>query len=193
MTTREHRERERKLVARCLDGDLAAFDELITEYRSRTYAMLVQMVGNEEDAWDIAQDGFVRAWRSLHTFKGDSSFFTWLFRIMRNLAIDFLRKRRRQPLQSLDAGPPPAAGAATAAGDSPDQRAWQGEIARRIEQALADLSDEHREVAVMREIHGMQYREIAEVAGCSVGTVMSRLYYARQKLRSELQDIYEKL
>ncbi len=195
-TQQDQRDDERKLVTRCLEGDLAAYEELIECHRAKVFAMLVQIVRNEEDAWDIAQQGFVKAWRSLSSFKGESAFFTWLFRIMRNLAIDFLRRKQRHGEQSLEAieektGVLPAA--STPASAAPDERAWQGEIADRIELALDTLSIDHREVIVMREIHGLSYQEIAKVTDCSQGTVMSRLFYARKKLQQELQDIYEKL
>ncbi len=190
---------EVRLVRQSLEGDLDAFGKLVALHRSRVFSMLVQIVRNEEDAWDIAQEGFVKAWRALHTFKGDSAFFTWLFRITRNLAIDHLRKRERRAETRLDETyPSEAAGASPAASpakhtDSPDERAWQSEIASRIDKALGELSDEHREVIVLRELHGLDYNEIASVMGCSVGTVMSRLFYARKKLQNLLRDLYENL
>ena len=160
--------------------------------------MIYQMVRNEEDAWDLAQDGFVRAWRSMANFRGQSSFFTWLYRIMTNVTLDWLRKKRIESGQEFDdtiglAGI--AAGAMTApqATVAPVARLADQEIRARIDAAIAKLSDEHRAVIVMRELDGMEYQEIADALGCSIGTVMSRLFYARRKLQTMLRDVHEQL
>ncbi len=160
--------------------------------------MIYQMVRNEEDAWDLAQDGFVRAWRSLGNFRGQSSFFTWLYRIMTNVTLDWLRKKRIASGQEFDDSiglPGIAAGALTApqATVQPATRLADQEIRPRIDAAIAKLSDEHRAVIVMRELEGMEYQEIADALGCSIGTVMSRLFYARRKLQTMLRDVHEQL
>ncbi len=160
--------------------------------------MIYQMVRNEEDAWDLAQDGFVRAWRSLANFRGQSSFFTWLYRIMTNVTLDWLRRKKIESGQEFDDSiglPGIAPGAVTApqATIEPATRLADQEIRVRVDEAIARLSDEHRTVIVMRELDGMEYHEIAEAIGCSIGTVMSRLFYARKKLQTMLRDVHEQL
>ena len=187
-----------QLVARCQEGDTAAFNELITRYRQRCFALIFQMVRNEEDAWDLAQDGFVRAWRSLATFRGQSSFFTWLYRVMTNVSLDWLRKKRIEAGQEFDdtiglTHIAPGAATAPKAVLEPADRLADAEIRLRIDAAIGKLSGEHRAVIVMRELEGMEYQKIADSLGCSIGTVMSRLFYARRKLQSLLRDVYEQL
>lgn len=160
--------------------------------------MIYQMVRNEDDAWDLTQEGFVRAWRSLSNFRGQSSFFTWLYRIMTNVTLDWLRKKRIEGGQEFDDTvglPGIAPGAVTAPQKvmQPAERMADREIRARIDSAIAKLSEEHRAVIVMREIEGMEYQEIADAVGCSIGTVMSRLFYARRKLQTMLQDVHEQL
>jgi len=187
-----------ELVARSREGDTAAFNELITRYRQRCFAMIFQMVRNEDDAWDLAQDGFVRAWRSLSNFRGQSSFFTWIYRIMTNVSLDWLRKKRIEGgqefddtvgLRRIETGAPTAPKPVL----EPAERLVDAEIRSRIDDAITRLSDDHRAVIVMRELEGMEYQEIADVVGCSIGTVMSRLFYARKKLQEMLRDVYEQL
>ena len=187
-----------ELVARCREGDTQAFNQLVTRHRQRCFAMIYQMVRNEEDAWDLAQDGFVRAWRSLANFRGQSSFFTWLYRIMTNVTLDWLRRKKIESGQEFDDSiglPGIAPGAVTApqATIEPATRLADQEIRVRVDEAIARLSDEHRTVIVMRELDGMEYHEIAEAIGCSIGTVMSRLFYARKKLQTMLRDVHEQL
>jgi RNA polymerase sigma-70 factor (ECF subfamily) len=156
------------------------------------------MVRNEDDAWDLAQDGFVRAWRSLKSFRGQSSFFTWLYRIMTNVSLDWLRKKRIEGGREFDDAIgldniEPGAATAPKTGLQPAEKLADAEIRQRIEAAITRLSDEHRAVIVMRELEGMEYQEMADALGCSIGTVMSRLFYARRKLQSMLRDVYEQL
>lgn len=160
--------------------------------------MIYQMVRNEEDAWDLTQDGFVRAWRSLANFRGQSSFFTWLYRIMTNVSLDWLRRKKIESGQEFDDSiglPGIAPGAVTApqAVVEPAVKLADQEIRKRIDEAITRLSDEHRQVIVMRELDGMEYHEIADAIGCSIGTVMSRLFYARRKLQTMLRDVHEQL
>lgn len=189
---------DQELVARCQKGDTGAFNELITRYRQRCFSMIYQMVRNEDDAWDLAQDGFVRAWRSIGHFKGQSSFYTWLYRVMTNVALDWIRKKHIQGAQEFDDTVglrriEPGAVTAPKAVLEPSERLADGEIRQRINAAIEKLSPEHRTVVVLREIEGLEYTEIAEAMDCSIGTVMSRLFYARKKLQSLLQDVYEQL
>jgi RNA polymerase sigma-70 factor, ECF subfamily len=187
---------ELDLVKRCQAGDTGAFDELVTRYRTRVFGMIYNMVHSEQDAWDLAQDAFVKAWKSIKRFRGHSSFYTWLYRIVMNVAIDWVRKKQVRSgaefddatqLKEID----PASKTAPKAGALPYETMERGEIRERIDQAIAQLTPEHRAVILMKEIEEMQYHEIAEALGCSIGTVMSRLFYARKKLQNLLRDVYE--
>jgi len=186
------------LVRRCQKGDPLAFEQLVIKYRSKVFSMIYGMVQNEQDAWDLAQEGFIKAWRSIHRFKGQASFYTWLYRIVTNVAIDSLRRKGFKKTAEFDdhiAANEVAPGSKTM--PTPDPMPHQGlereEIRQRIEQAISKLSPEHRAVIVMKEIEELQYNEIAEALGCSIGTVMSRLFYARKKLQTLLKDVYENL
>lgn len=185
------------LVRAAQSGDTAAFDQLVGRYRSRIFGMIYNMVHNEQDAWDLAQDSFVKAWKSIARFRGQSSFYTWIYRIVMNVTIDSLRKKQVKgggaefddaiQLRDID----PASRTVPKADALPHERMEQGEIRGRIDEAIGQLSPEHRAVILMKEIEGMQYHEIAESLGCSIGTVMSRLFYARKKLQTLLRDVYE--
>ena len=186
------------LVRRCQKGDALAFEQLVIKYRSKVFSMIYGMVQNEQDAWDLAQEGFVKAWRSIHRFKGQASFYTWLYRIVTNVAIDSLRRKSFKKTAEFDdeiAATQVEPGSKTM--PQPDPMPHQGlereEIRHRIEHAINKLSPEHRAVIVMKEIEELQYSEIAEALGCSIGTVMSRLFYARKKLQTLLKDVYENL
>src|SRR3954462_10143859 len=143
---------ELELVKRCQNGDTEAFDELVTRYRTRIFGMIYNMVHSEQDAWDLAQDSFLKAWRSIGRFRGQSSFYTWIYRIVMNVTIDWLRKKRVKgtgaefdesiELKSIE----PAARTATKADALPFQRMEQAEIRERIDAAIKQLSPEHRAV-----------------------------------------------
>ncbi|MEM7385196.1 MAG: sigma-70 family RNA polymerase sigma factor [Verrucomicrobiota bacterium] len=186
---------DQELVARCQKGDRLAYDALVVRYRNRIFAMILNMVRNEADAWDLAQDAFVKAWLALPKFEARSSFYTWLYRIAHNVTYDWLRKKKIEARgefnDDIKAAIEPGARTAPKGVLQPDEQARQQDIRRRLETALAELSPEHRSVVVMKEIEGRQYKEIAEIMECSIGTVMSRLFYARKKLQSLLQDVYE--
>ena len=186
------------LVRRCQKGDDKAFDELVTKYRSRVFAMIYHLVHNEQDAWDLAQDGFFKAWKSIDKFRFQSSFYTWLYRIMTNVAIDSLRKKQITSGQEFDdtinlQDLEPGSDLAPKSEPLPIQTMERGEVRARIDAAIAKLSPEHRTVILLKEMEDLQYHEIAESVGCSIGTVMSRLFYARKKLQSLLKDVYENL
>jgi RNA polymerase sigma-70 factor (ECF subfamily) len=190
---------ELDLVARCQAGDTEAFDELVTRYRTRVFGMIYNMVHSEQDAWDLAQDSFLKAWKSIKRFKGRSSFYTWIYRIVMNVTIDWLRKRQVKggggefddsiQLKEVE----PASKTVPKAEALPHEMMERSEIRTRIDTAIAQLSPEQRAVILMKEIEGMQYHEIAEAVGCSIGTVMSRLFYARKKLQTLLRDVYENI
>ena len=188
---------ELDLVKRCQAGETDAFDQLVTRYRTRIFAMIYNMVHNEQDAWDLSQEAFVKAWKSIVRFQGKSSFYTWIYRIVMNVTIDWLRKRQVKAggaefddaiqLKEID----PASKTVPKADPLPHKRLEHQEIRARIDKAIEQLSPEHRAVILMKEIEEMQYHEIAETLGCSIGTVMSRLFYARKKLQTALRDVYE--
>src|SRR5438132_363782 len=180
---------ELELVKQCQRGDSTAFDELVVRYRTRVFGMIYNMVHNEQDAWDLAQDGFVKAWKSIDRFRGQSAFYTWLYRIVTNVGIDWLRKKQIHAESEFDenvglSDVEPAARTAPRADPLPSQKMEQREIRARIDEAIAKLSPEHRSVIVLKEMQDLQYNEIAEVMNCSIGTVMSRLFYARKKLQA---------
>ena len=185
-----------ELVKRCQSGDTRAFDALVTKYRGRVYAMTYHLVQNESDAWDLAQEAFIKAWRAIGGFKADSSFYTWLYRISHNVSYDWLRKKKIQGDGEFDDSRTDhaiAAGAETAPkGEArPDRALQNAELGERINAAIAKLSPDHRQAILLKEVEGLQYHEIAEVMNCSLGTVMSRLFYARKKLQELLKDTYE--
>ena len=190
---------ELDLVKRCQEGDAEAFDELVVRYRTRVFGMIYNMVHSEQDAWDLAQDSFLKAWKSITRFRGQSSFYTWIYRIVMNVTIDWLRKKQVKAggaefddsiqLKEVD----PASKTMPKADPLPSETLEQREIRAEIDKAIAQLSPEHRAVILMKEIDGMQYHEIAETLGCSIGTVMSRLFYARKKLQNLLRDFYENI
>jgi len=191
-------EDELKLIARCQAGDTAAFNELVTRYRQRAFAMIYNMVRNEQDAWDLTQDGFLKAWKSIGRFRGQSSFFTWLYRILMNVTIDWTRRKQIEGGTEFDDSQglreiAPGAATAPKGAMEPAANLSDKEIRARIDAAISRLSDEHRQVIVLREIEGLEYQEIAAAIDCSIGTVMSRLFYARKKLQSMLKDLYENL
>lgn len=190
-------EDELKLIERCQNGDTSAFNDLVTRYRQRAFAMIYHMVRNEQDAWDLTQDGFLKAWKSINRFRGQSSFYTWLYRILTNITIDWLRKKQIESGAELndEVGLDVAPGALTVPHQeiAPRSALSDKEIRARIDEAIARLSPEHRAVVVLREIDGLEYQEIADQIGCSLGTVMSRLFYARKKLQSMLKDVYANL
>jgi len=172
-----------ELIRRSQSGDTEAFDELVSKYSAKIFTMVYGMVRNEHDASDLVQEGFLKAWRSIQEFEGRSSFYTWLYRITMNVTVDSLRrKRQREEIELIDA--------IASSLPSPRASCRRTEIQEKIESALAKLSPEHRAVVVLKELEGLQYREIAEVLNLPVGTVMSRLFYARKKLQSLLRPIY---
>lgn len=186
------------LVVRSQNGDTLAFDELVTRYRGKVYAMIVNMIHNDADAWDLAQDSFVKAWKALPKFEARSNFYTWLYRIAHNVTYDWLRRKKVRGdgtefddtiLTSID----PGARTAPRSSGQPDENAVRSELREKIEVAINKLSDDHRAVIVLKEVDGMKYQEIADTVGVSIGTVMSRLFYARKKLQNLLKDSYPTL
>ena len=187
---------EARLLARAREGDTVAFDSLITRHRERIYMHTFQILRNEEDALDLTQETFIRAWRSLAGFDGTATFSNWLHRIATNASIDLCRRRRIRPQTEIESGLmkiDPASRTTPSRPEAPGTSLDRAEIKRRVEEAFSALSPEHRAVIVLKEIEDLSYEEIARHLGCSPGTVMSRLYYARKKLQTLLRDLHEEL
>lgn len=179
---------ERLLIERCRAGDIEAFEPLVEKYRQRVWRLAFQVLRDREEAWDCAQDAFVRAFQSLASFRGQSAFYTWLFRIAMNVATDRLRARSAQA-RAFGNQPVPAEEWERTApdhGERPDQAALGAERRLRIRQALDTLPPNARTIIMLSDVEGLSYREIASVLNCPIGTVMSRLHNARKRLRSVL-------
>lgn len=189
---------DRELVARAQKGDRAAFRSLFDRYSRRAYSLAFGVVRNPDDALDVVQDAFIKAHRHLDKFEGQASFYTWLYRIVMNLAIDHIRKHRRQKtVDFADAAIDEAALGEDSLipriiGGNPGRSLLDKEIRDRIGVALDELSDNHRAVLVMRELEGLSYEEMAQAMGCSKGTIMSRLFHARRNMQKRLVDLYER-
>lgn len=173
-------------------GDVAAFDRLIGKYRERVYGIVYNMTSNREDAADLTQDSFIKAFQSIHRFGGQSSFFTWLYRIAVNSTLSHLRKARLRSffsLERIDSEEPVAKEIVAALTDKSgaERDTYVRELQEKLNDAMQKLSIKHRTVVTLFEIDGLSHQEIAEVMDCSVGTVRSRLHYAKQLLQSELQ------
>ncbi|RMD83914.1 MAG: sigma-70 family RNA polymerase sigma factor [Candidatus Dadabacteria bacterium] len=180
-------EAEAALVDRAKGGDRKAFRILVERYQRRLLGFIFTMAGSWEDAEDIAQESFVRAYFSLKNFRKDSSFYTWLCRIAYNMTIDLKRKSlKKQKFFSIDENDDRGL-KEVAASDNPAADLYRKEAGMAIERAMDRLSEEHRSVIFLREIEGMSYKEIAKVTGTSSGTVMSRIHYAKKALQSMLK------
>lgn len=184
-----------ELVAKASVGDKEAYRVLVEKYQQRVFAIAFDVVRSREDAEDIAQESFVKAYLSLPEFKGESSFYTWLYRIAYNMAIDFRRRTVRRGGAPVEFDETRADVVAEAAGSvqnrfgSPQELMLRKEESQQIQKVLTEISPEHRAVITLREIEGLSYEEIADVVGVSKGTVMSRLHYARKHLQQGLQAL----
>jgi RNA polymerase sigma-70 factor (ECF subfamily) len=188
-----------ELVQRARDGDRDAFRQLVERYQRRIATLALGMLRNREDALDVVQETFTKAYQSLDRFKGDASFYTWTYRIAVNLCIDQQRRDTKLPQANLEPrhgerggerGEDPLGGLPDPSeqGD-PYQRARDAEIARELSRAIAELTPEHRAVILLREVDGLSYEEISHVLECPKGTVMSRLHYARRQLQERLRGL----
>jgi len=175
-----------ELVRQSQAGDTEAFGQLITKYRTKMFGMVSGMVCNEHDARDLAQETFLKAWQSIARFEGRSSFYTWLYRIAMNMTICSLRRKRSLEERELNDDIPSSL-------PGPRVNCQRLEIREQVNSALEELSPEHRAVIVLKELEGLQYHEIAEVLHLSIGTVMSRLFYARKHLQSLLRSTYNQM
>jgi RNA polymerase sigma-70 factor, ECF subfamily len=182
--------RDDALIRATLEGDEEAFRELMERYKGRAFGVAVGIVGNGDDALDVVQDSFIKAYYKLKEFRFGSNFYTWFYRILVNQAIDRWRKSARSAEVPLDESwlseedsPPDA----FTYPRTPEDLARNRELGDALQRAIASLPEYHRAVIVLREVEGMAYDEIAKTLGCSVGTVMSRLHYARGKLKEALK------
>ncbi len=173
-------------------GDMAAFEELVARHRDKIYARALSMVRNEEEAIDLSQEAWVKGWQRLPQFLGESSFGTWMTRIVINLCLDHLRRQKRQRVESIEAMGEESGGVERqmpVVSVNPTAGLERAELRQRIDRALGQLSYEHRTVLVLHEFEQMEYKEIAKTMGCSIGTVMSRLFYARRKMAALLAGL----
>jgi RNA polymerase sigma-70 factor (ECF subfamily) len=181
-----------ELVKRAQKGDMVAFEELVARHRDKIYARAFSMMRNEDDAVDLSQEAWVKGWQRLIQFQGDSSFVTWMTRIVINLCLDQLRKHKRQRAESIEAMDEESGGVERqmpVVTVNPTERLERAELRQRIDRALGQLSYEHRTVIVLHEFEELEYKEIAKKMECSIGTVMSRLFYARRKMAALLAGL----
>jgi len=185
--------REEHLVALARQGQVAAFEELVQRHQQKVYNLAYRMMGNREDAYDMAQEALTRAFAGIGRFRGRASFSTWLYRITTNTCLDELRRRKRQPVYSIDET------LATEDGElrrqlpddsapAPDEVVTQRELERELQGALQKLSEEHRTVVLLRDYLGLAYEEISEALSVELGTVKSRLFRARRSLKALLEE-----
>jgi len=180
------------LVRAAQRGDMAAFEELVARHRDKIYARALALMRNEEEAIDLSQEAWVKAWQRLQQFQHESSFSTWLTRIVINLCLDRLRRQKRERAESIEALEEESGGVERlmpVVTVNPTAGLERAELRARIERALNQLSVPHRTVIVLHEFEGMEYKRIAQVMGCSIGTVMSRLFYARRRLAALLAEL----
>lgn len=173
---------EAALVTRAQTGDDAAFEELVRRFRNDVYGLSYHFLRNREEAWDVSQEVFIKAYRSLKRFRGDAGFKTWLLRITANHCKDHFKKRRLATV-SMDAMPTQDL---FTSGSDPEKHLRNTELGEAIQEALDSLPAKHRMAFVLREFEDMSYKEMAQVMNCSEGTVMSRLHHARKKLQNKL-------
>lgn len=183
---------EGDLVKAARRGDLSAYDELVRRYQERIYATIYHMTSNHEDANDLAQESFIKAYSALKSFKGGSSFYTWLYRIAVNKTINFLKQRKNKyhlSLNDLDVNAENDPDLVALISDkTPHREVGLTELQKKLNEALQKLSEPHRMVVVLHDVQGQSHEEIAEIMGCNIGTVRSRLFYARQQLQGYLNE-----
>jgi RNA polymerase sigma-70 factor (ECF subfamily) len=183
---------DEELVKRSQQGDPEAFEELVHRHRDKTYARALMMLRNEDEANDVSQEAWVKAWQRINQFQGESSFATWMTRIVINLSLDQLRKQKRARVDSIEEMEEESGGVERQLPitvTNPTEGLEKDELRRRIDEAMSKLTDAHRAVLVMHEFEGMEYKEIAKKVDISIGTVMSRLFYARRRLATLLQGL----
>ena len=183
---------EALLVERAREGDLESYDALVRRYQERIYATVYHMTANHEDAGDLAQEAFIKAFQALKSFKGGSSFYTWVYRIAVNKTINFLKQRKNRNHLSLDdldlnAEHDPDL-VALISEKTPRREINLSELQEKLNTAMLKLSEPHRLVVTLHDVQGLSHEEIAKIMGSNIGTVRSRLFYARQQLQAHLSD-----
>jgi len=180
------------LVNRAKEEDAAAYDQLVRKYQERIYATVYHMTSNHEDANDLTQETFIKAYRALKSFKGDSSFYTWIYRIAINKTINFLKQRKNRvhlSLNDMDFNAENDPDMVALVSDRTPRRDLNlSELSEKLNAALQKLSEPHRMVVTLHDVQDMSHDEIAKIMDCNVGTVRSRLFYARQQLQATLSD-----
>lgn len=180
------------MVQRAQDGEVGAYDELVRRYQERVYATIYHMTANREDAGDLTQEAFIKGFQALKTFKGDSSFYTWVYRIAVNKTINFLKSRKNKPhlsLNDLDLNAENHPDLVDLVSHkTPRRDAGLNELQGKLSEAMLKLSPAHRMVVTLHDVQGLGHEEIASIMDCNAGTVRSRLYYARQQLQAYLSD-----
>ena len=185
---------ELSLVKAAQNGDLKAYDELVILHREKVYSMIYNMLHNQADAWDLTQEAFIKAWKALPKFEARAKFSTCLYRISHNVVYDFMRKKKISSTGEFndeiltDATIEPSSRTTPRESISPDKQLENSELGLKIKVAMEKLSIEHRQIIILREVEGYDYKEIAEITENTLGTVMSRLFYARKKLQTLLKD-----
>ncbi len=183
---------ESDLVQRAKRGDIAAYDDLVRRYQERIYATVYHMTANHEDANDLAQETFIKGYQALKSFKGDSSFYTWVYRIAVNKTINFLKQRKNRTylnLNDLDFNAEHDPDLVALISDkTPRRDASLSELQEKLNAAMLKLSPVHRLVVTLHDVQGLSHEEIGKIMDCNIGTVRSRLFYARQQLQAHLSD-----
>lgn len=179
------REQENAIIERVLGGDINAFESLVAEYEKNVYNLALKMTQNESDAADMAQEAFIKAYNSLASFRGDSKFSVWLYRIVSNVCLDFLRKQKRRPTVSLSVEDDDGEETQLDIADeslSPQQLLERKMTRESVRRGLAALPEDYRQILLLREIQGLSYEEIGQALSLEAGTVKSRIFRARKKL-----------
>ena len=179
------RQEEAQVIERVLSGDINAYEQLVTQYEKSVYNLALRMTDNPEDAADMAQEAFIKAYNSLSSFRGDSKFSVWLYRIVSNVCLDFLRKQSRRPSVSLSVEDDDGEDVQLDVPDdsmSPELQLERKLTRESVREGLKQLPEDYRQILLLRELQGLSYDEIAETLDIGVGTVKSRIFRAREKL-----------